>query len=257
MPESDLALLIDAAKAAGEIAARYWRKHPKTWEKPGHQGPVSEADIAVDDMLRETLTSARPDYGWLSEETADDLSRLEAFRTFIVDPIDGTRAFLGGERTFAHSLAVVEDGRPVAAAVYLPLRDKLYTASKGGGSSLNGTPLQVSNNQRIEGADVLIARPILEPRYWSGPVPFVHRHYRPSLAYRLCLIAEGRFDAMVTLRDSWNWDIAAGALMISEAGGVVSDRKGHPLVFNIPHPVSAGVIAANAKLHKALLKRLA
>lgn len=258
MPGNDLPLLIDAARAAGEIATRYWRQHPKTWEKPGHQGPVSEADIAVDEMLCEMLLSARPDYGWLSEETDDDPARLGTRRVFIVDPIDGTRAYLGGERTFAHSLAVVEDGRAVAGVVYLPQHDKLYCATEGGGAKLNDVPLTASPRRKLDGADVLIARPALEPRHWADEVPEVKRHLRPSLAYRLCLVAEGRFDAMVTLRDSWNWDIAAGALIVSEAGGKLSDRRGKPLSFNLPHPVSTGVIAAgNPVLHADLIGRLA
>jgi myo-inositol-1(or 4)-monophosphatase len=256
LPESDLALLIDAAHAAGHVAARFWRQSPRTWTKDDHQGPVSEADYAIDNMLRDTLTAARPDYGWLSEETEDGTARLSARRTFIVDPLDGTRAFLNSDRTFAHSLAVAEEGRVVAGVVFLPLRDKLYTASLGGGAALNGTPIRSGSRSGLDGAELLVAGAAMQPKYWRGHAPQIHRHLRPSLAYRLCLVAEGRFDAMLTIRDSWHWDIAAGALILSEAGAIVTDRLGSAIDFNTAHPVSRGVVAAGPALHGEMLARL-
>ena len=106
MPERDLALLTDAAREAGRIAMRFWRRDPQVWDKGGEHGPVTEADLAVNDMLKPMLLAARPDYGWLSEETPDNADRLSRDTVFIVDPIDGTRAFVAGEETLAHSLAV-------------------------------------------------------------------------------------------------------------------------------------------------------
>ncbi len=116
MPARDLALLTDAARQAGEIALRFWRQAPKTWEKPG-QGPVTEADLAVNAALRDMLRSARPDYGWLSEEDPDSETRLETEFQFILDPIDGTRSFIAGEDVFAISLAVVQNGTARAGVV--------------------------------------------------------------------------------------------------------------------------------------------
>lgn len=257
MPENDLDLLTRAAREAGGIARRYWRKHPKTWDKPGHQGPVSEADLAIDEMLREMLLEARPDHAWLSEETDDSPERLKARRLFIVDPLDGTRSFLKGERTFAHSLAVIHDGAVTAGVVLLPMLDKLYAAALGQGAALNGAPIRAGGRDALDGADMLVARPALEPAHWAGPVPQVHRHLRPSLAYRMCLVAEGRYDAMLTIRDSWDWDTAAGALILTEAGARVTDRTGRPFAFNTPLPMSPGVIAANPALHAGILARLA
>ncbi|MBN2907455.1 MAG: 3'(2'),5'-bisphosphate nucleotidase CysQ [Rhodobacteraceae bacterium] len=257
MPASDLALLIEAAQAAGRIAETYWRRDPRTWDKPGQQGPVTEADMEIDTMLRQRLTAARPGYGWLSEETEDDDARLSAERLFVVDPIDGTRAFIGGERSFAHALAVAVQGRITAAVVYLPMRDRLYSATLGGGATLNGAPIQASGRRALEGAAVLTARPALNPDHWKGPAPEVQRSLRASLAYRLCLVAEGRYDAMLTLRESWDWDTAAGSLIATEAGARVSDRTGAPLGFNTVRPVSAGVIAAPPPLHDEVIARLA
>lgn len=257
MPATDLALLTEAARDAGRIAQRFWRQDLRRWDKPGHQGPVSEADLVIDRTLRARLTAARPDYGWLSEETEDDPARLAAERVFVVDPIDGTRAFLEGDPTFAHALAVTRRGRVTAAVVYLPMRARLYGATEAGPALLNGRPIRASRRTSLEGASVLTARATMEPRNWSGPPPRLRRSLRASLAYRLCLVAEGRYDAMLTLRDSWDWDTAAGSLIAIRAGARVTDRSGADLSFDTEHPVSPGVVAAPPVLHGELIARLA
>lgn len=257
MPERDLALLTEAALRAGEIALGFWKRGPKSWDKGGGHGPVTEADLAVNDMLADLLRAARPDYGWLSEETEDGAARQDARRLFIVDPIDGTRAFLAGEETFAHSLAVAEAGRVTAAVVYLPAIDRLYTACDRGPALCDGQPIAASDRAGIAGASLLASAPSLAPQHWKGGAPEVKRSFRASLAYRLCLVAEGRFDGMVTLRDTWEWDIAAGALICERAGAVVTDRTGAGIVYNAAHPQAAGVIAAAPGLHGALIDRLA
>jgi len=251
LPESDLALLTEAALAAGEIASDYWGKGPRIWDKGDGAGPVTEADFAVDEMLRDRLLGARPDYGWLSEETEDGPERLERDRVFIVDPIDGTRAFIAGERTWAHSIAVAEAGRIIAASVYLPLKNRHYTAEIGKGAALNGKPIQNSDCADVAGARVLTSRPTLTTEFWPHGVPPVDRHFRPSLAYRLALVAEGRFDAMITFRDTWEWDVAAGALIVAEAGGTVTDQRGGNARFNNKRPMLDGLIAAAPVLHSA------
>ena len=257
MRESDLPLLRDAAYEAGHIARRHFGAEPETWQKRGGGGPVTEADLEVDRMLNARLTEARPGYGWLSEETRDGPARLSAERVFIVDPIDGTRSFIEGSRAFAHSIAVAERGRVIAGVVYLPMLDLLYEAELGRGAQLNGQPLAASDRGALEGAAILAARPQLDPALWPGGAPEVDRHYRPSLAWRLCLVAEGRFDGMVTLRDTWEWDIAAGCLIAAEAGAAVSDRAGCAPVFNNPGPSVPGILAGAAPVHAAMLRRLA
>jgi myo-inositol-1(or 4)-monophosphatase len=253
-PREDLTLLIEAARGAGRIAARYFRDEPEVWDKPGGAGPVTEADIAVNDMLRDRLTDARPGYGWLSEETPDDDARLGAARVFVIDPIDGTQAFIEGSSSFAHSLAVVEDGAVIAAVVYLPIRGKLYAAARGHGATLNDLPIRASQARHLEQAEVLATRATLGPDHWPRGVPPVTRVYRPSLAYRMALVGEGRFDAMLTFRPTWEWDIAAGALIIAEAGGLATDAGGAPLRFNAAVPRVAGVLAAAPDLHGAILQ---
>ena len=258
-PEADLDLLIQAAHTAGEVALRYFKGSAKVWDKADNQGPVSEADLAVNDHLQGVLAGARPAYGWMSEESdpLGDLSRLSAETLFIVDPIDGTRAFLDGQPGWAHALAVVQGGRPVAGVVHLPALGLTYAARAGGGATLNGTPIAATTRADPEGATALTTRAALEPAHWPGGAPGLVRHFRPSLAWRLALVGEGRFDAMLTLRDAWDWDIAASALIASEAGALVTDLSGSALSFNSARARSPGILAAPPALHAALRARLA
>ncbi|MFP7569663.1 3'(2'),5'-bisphosphate nucleotidase CysQ [Marivita sp. S2033] len=256
MPESDLRLLIDAAKAAGEIALREKARGLDIEDKPDDAGPVTQADYAVDAALREELTAARPGYGWLSEESEDDLKRLNTERVFIVDPIDGTRSFIKGERTWAHSLAIVENGIVTAGVVYLPEMNLLYSAETSKGAFCNDAQVRVSNDVDVDHARVLATRPNMDSAHWRGAAPQFTRSHRPSLAYRLCLVAQGRYDAMLTLRPSWEWDIAAGALIMSEAGATVTDRRGAALVFNNPVPQTQGVLGARSALHSQITSGL-
>jgi myo-inositol-1(or 4)-monophosphatase len=251
----DLALLTDAARAAGEIALRYWNNAPLAWEK-GDQGPVTEADIAVNDMLKATLRAARPDYGWLSEETPDDAARLECDHVFIIDPIDGTRAFIAGERNFSHSLAVAYRGQVVAGAVYLPAKDQLFTASLDGPALCDGQPIAPTQTLLAGDPKILTPKANLDSDFWQGPAPLFRRSFRTSLAYRLCLVAQGRHDGMMSFRNTWEWDIAAGSLIASRAGAKVTDGRGQPLRFNNPSPHTPGVLAAGPALHAELVARL-
>lgn len=252
----DLSLLIEAAKRSGEIATPFWRADPKQWDKGNGAGPVTEADLAVDEMLHDFLISARPDHGWLSEETKDTDARLSCERTFIVDPIDGTRSFIAGQNNWSHSIALAENGEVIAAVVYLPLRQRLFAAQKGKGATLNGDALHVSTTSNADGASLLTAKSNLDPAHWpSGTPAFVHKS-RSSLAYRMSLVAQGRYDAMLTLRNTWEWDVAAGTLLVREAGGTVTDLAGALPKFNKASPAFSGLIAAHAPLHCDICERL-
>jgi len=256
LPASDLPLLLDAAVEAGKIAAKFWRADPEAWDKPDNAGPVTEADLAVDAMLKAELLAARPDYGWLSEETTDTPSRLEHERCFIVDPIDGTRAFMAGEKTFSHSLAVAERGVITAAVVFLPMREAMFTATIGGGAQLNGRAMTPDRRADLQGAHLLGSKPSFRVENWRGGALPVEHHFRTSLAYRFCLVASGEFDGMITLHPCWEWDIAGGDLIAREAGATVTDQHGAALTFNNAHPKQAGVFAAAPAVHQELLRRL-
>lgn len=252
----ELSLLTEAAEEAGKIARRWWKKSPQVWDKGGALGPVTEADLAVDACLRELLLGARPGYGWLSEESEDGPARMDARRTFILDPIDGTRAFIEGQEGFSHAIAVVEDGRVVAGVVFLPVPGTLYAATADGPATRNDEPIHPSPSA-LDGAQVLTAKVSLDPRFWrGGRPPPIKRAFRPSLAWRLCLAAEGRFDATFTLRPAWEWDVAAGALIAERAGAVVTDRRGATLAFNSEKGLVNGMIVAGPALHAALLAQL-
>ncbi len=252
----DLALLSAAAVEAGRLARSYWGRDLDQRDKGDGQGPVSEADLAVDRLLHARLRGARPGYGWLSEESPDDQDRHAASRSFIVDPIDGTRSFLARERVWAQSLAIIENGVVLAGVVHLPMLRRTYAAARGLGATLNGAEIRAGTRAALDGAEVLTNAAGLDPAAWPGGVPPVVRAFRPSLAYRLCLVAEGRYDAMLTLRDAWEWDVAAGALIAGEAGAVVTDRRGRRPMFNAAHPATDGLVAAGAAVHAGLMGRL-
>lgn len=235
---------------------RFFGKDLDVTDKPDGAGPVTEADLAVNTMLAQFLGAARPNYGWLSEETEDDTARLSTKRQFVIDPIDGTRGFIEGSKDWGHSLAIVEEGQVICAAVYLPVRDLLFAATLGGGATRNGAAI-APRIATIEDATILSAKINLDPQFWKdGAVPAVKRTFRSSLAYRLCLVADGSFDGMMTFRPSWEWDIAAGALIASEAGAVVTDQTNRPLRFNNSHPQVPGVLVAGPELHAGLAARL-
>ena len=252
----DLDLLIEAARAAGQTALQFTGARARRWEKPDGTGLVTEADLAVNALLEDRLRCARADYGWLSEESEDDPARLAREAVFVVDPIDGTRGFAQGSSDWAHSLAIARGGRVTEAVIFLPARDKLYVARAGGGARLNGAPVKVSGRATLAGAEILTSRAAMDPRHWRAGPPRIRRAHRPSLAYRMALVAQGRYDGILTVFPSWEWDIAAGDLILREAGAEVTDKTGHPLAFNNPQPRLPGVVAAPRKLHAAFLANL-
>lgn len=248
----DRDLLSAAAREAGQLALAFRARGMRDWEKnPGD--PVSEADLAADVLLQERLKPARPDYGWLSEETADDQSRLKTKRSFLIDPIDGTRAFLKNRPEFVVACAVVEDGQPIAAAIYDPSADVMYDAVKDGGARKDGQPLSISQHDSIKGA-----RLIGDPgRLGDLRAMGAEAHTVNSAALRLCRLADGLADAVVAVRPKWDWDLAAGHLLVEEAGGVFTSSKGEPVQYNRASAVQDPPLAAGPVLHALLLERLA
>ena len=252
---ADRALLVAAAEAGGRIALDRRGRHGRVVEKAGGHGPVSEADLAVNAALKARLTEARPGYGWLSEEDPDGPARLSAARVFVLDPIDGTRTYVKGGADFAVSVAVVEAGRAIAGAVHLPAHGVTYAAHLGGGARRDGAAIQASARRDLAEATATGARGQFQAEHWPGGAPEIVPDARPSLAYRLCLVAEGRYDLMVTFRPAWEWDIAAGSLIATEAGAIVTDPEGAALVFNAAGARAPGVIAAAPGLHGLLIAR--
>jgi myo-inositol-1(or 4)-monophosphatase len=253
---SDAALLVESVREAGKIARRFYGGTYKSWDK-SHGNPVTEADIEIDEFLKKTLLTARPDYGWLSEETADDPARLTRKRVFVVDPIDGTYGFLRHRPQFTIVAAVVENGRPIAGAVYNPITEEMFEAAKGGGARLNAEPIRVSAQSGFEHMRLLAERKLSDPALWTVPWPeSVISETRASVAYRMVLVAAGAYDAMVSLTHKSDWDLAAADIVISEAGGLVTTSDGKELVYNREKPDHPNVICAGPVLHARLLERM-
>lgn len=252
---ADLALLIAAAREAGQIALGYFKRDPKVWTK-GANSPVTEADLAANHALHATLTAARPDYGWLSEESADTPDRLDRRRLFVVDPIDGTRGFIDGNPDWCVSVALVEDGAAVAAALFVPAREELFEATAGGGARLNGEAIRVSDRQALEGAR--IAGPARHLRAMAGHgMDPRERRFTPSLAYRFALVACGRVDVATARPGAYDWDLAAVDLLVQEAGGTLRDLEGAPLRFNDVIPRHPALIASTPGLASAAMAIIA
>ena len=253
--DADLQLAQAAALEAGRIALGYFRKNPRWRDKPDHT-PVSEADLAVDAALKKTLLSARPDDGWLSEETADDLSRLEKSRVWVLDPVDGTRGFLLNDPHWCVSLALVADHRPVLGVIHAPALGNTWIAAAGKGAFLNGEPIRVSPREELAGAHIIGPRYIHDARRWESPWPQVSVTRLPSLALRLARVASADADGMIAPGHKSDWDIAAGDIIIREAGGKITDARGEEIIYNREATRPFGVIAANPVLHGQLLKRM-
>ena len=252
----DLALIRDAAVAAGEMALAERDRGLKIWSKSGGS-PVTSADVAVDRLLRDALLSARLDYGWLSEETTDGTDRLSRRRIFVVDPIDGTVAYMKGKPWWCIPIAVVEDGRPVAAVIHAPALGETFTAALGGGATLNGRAVTASDTTDLDDASVLADARLMEGPLWPEPWPAMRFEKRNAIAYRMALVAAGAFDAAIALTPKWDWDICAGALIAEEAGAKVSDHHGRPWRFNQPDPRQASLICSAPALHPLIVRRTA
>jgi myo-inositol-1(or 4)-monophosphatase len=246
---ADLSLILDAASEAGRIAMGFFNRSQEVWMKGG-MSPVSEADYAVDTYLRETLTAARPDYGWLSEETADSPLRLNSRRTFVVDPIDGTRAFLDGQSMWCVSIAVVENGEPIAGVLECPARNEIFTAETGGGAFRNGAAIRVKDPGEIfdvAGPHQFVQATPADLRERLRTVPYI-----PSLAYRVAMVANGELDATFVKPNAHDWDLAAADLMLREAGGHVLDQRGRTLHYASPNPRHGALVAGSGLLLMAM-----
>jgi myo-inositol-1(or 4)-monophosphatase len=242
--------LAAAVREGGALALQTFRGQIKSWIKD-KTSPVSEADLAVDALLRERLTAIR-DVGWLSEETEDDPARLTETEVWVVDPIDGTRAYLAGLADWAVSVALVHAGRPAVAALYAPVTDELFLSIAGHGATLNGAPIQTSPGEQLAGAKFSGAKRRLEslaafePRIETTP-------RIPSLALRLARVATGAIDGTFAAPNSHDWDLAAADLLVHEAGGVLTTLTGQSLIYNRPDPVHGALVAAGRPRHAILL----
>lgn len=252
MPGRNLEAVIAATREVGDMAMARWRGEGQAidvWHK-SHDNPVSDVDLAVDARLKAVLGAMVPEAGWLSEETADNDARLSRRAMWCVDPIDGTRDFIRGRPGWAVSVALVVDGAPELGVLYAPALDELWVAQRGRGAQLNGEALRASRRTSFDGA-----------RVPADSLPKIDRDLvmvtKPnSIALRMALVADDRADLVATLRWGFEWDVAAAALIATEAGATVTDAFGAPLVFNTPRAQAFGVIACAPGIHRAVVDRL-
>lgn len=246
----DARLVADAAYEAGKVALGFFGANPKTWAKAG-DSPVTEADIAVDNLLKHRLMASRPGYGWLSEETADTPDRMDRSRLFVVDPIDGTRAFINGDPRWAVSVAIVEGTRPIAAALYQPATDDLLVAASGRGAWRGPNPLKVTDRSTMAGATLSAPRKFTVLEHAIEGLDITLASPVPSLALRIAHVATGFSDAAFAFPRSHDWDLAAADLIVAEAGGRLADIEGETLVYNRVVPRHPALIAAGPGIFDA------
>ena len=248
-----------AVREAGALAHSMFGSPIRTWTKGPTASPVSDADIAVDRLLRERLAGAdiSADLGiaWLSEESADDPARLSARYVWIVDPIDGTRGYIEGAADWAVSAALVESGRPIAACLYAPVGKEFFSARSGSGAMLNGAAISATTGASLEGARIAGPRQLLERLTAIAP-PFALMPRMRSLALRLARVAQGTFDAAIAGGNSHDWDLAAADLLVHEAGGALTPIGGGTVTYNRPVPRHGMLVATGRNRHAALTELL-
>jgi myo-inositol-1(or 4)-monophosphatase len=247
----DVELLQDAVREAGQLAFSLFRTDLKNWTK-GASSPVSEADIAVNDLLEARLRTATPDYGWLSEESVDDEDRLGRRLVWIVDPIDGTRGYLAGREDWCVSVALVEDAAPVLAAVFAPATKEFFFAARGKGATRNAAPIHVTAGTELDFARVAGPKPLVERLNPSSAEIVLHPRIG-SLALRLCRVAEGKLDAAFAGGQSRDWDLAAANLIVQEANGRMTALSGDPILYNRREVAHGMLVAAGRDRHASIV----
>ncbi len=252
----ELLVARDAALAAGQILQRYFRDGGYQIDSKGRNNPVTTADFEADSELKQILRDAFPDYGWLSEETADNDDRLTRDRVWIVDPLDGTKEFIKGIPEFVVAIALADHGVPVMGVSYNPIKDELFAGIPGAGCLLDGIPVTVSDTRTLDHSTILASRSETARGEWKAYEGRVTVRPIGSVAYKLALVAAGQADATFTLTPKSEWDIASGVALIIAAGGRVTDLHGDPMRFNQASVKTPGFVASNGHLHAQLERML-
>jgi myo-inositol-1(or 4)-monophosphatase len=247
----DAGLLRDTVREAGALALSLFRTELKTWTKGG-SSPVSEADIAVNDLLEARLRSATPDYGWLSEESVDDQGRLDKRLVWIVDPIDGTRGYLAGREDWCVSVALVEGTSPLLAAVYAPASEEFFFAVRGKGATHNDSAVRATDGTEMDFSRVAGPKPLVERLSPLSRDITLHPRIG-SLALRLCRVAQGSLDAAFAGGQSRDWDLAAANLIVQEANGMMTALSGDQILYNRRDVAHGVLVAAGRDRHASIV----
>jgi len=250
----ELTLARRAARAAGDILRGHWRRGDYQIGSKGKDNPVTQADLEADRALKRLLHDPFPEYGWLSEETADSEARLKCRRVWIVDPLDGTKEFIQGIPEFCVAVALVEEGHPVLGVTYNPITREMFWSARGMGCHLNTEAVRVTRTRVLRHANVLASRSETARGEWEVFHGRLKVSPTGSVAYKLALVAAGKGDATFTRSPKSEWDIASGAALLAEAGGTMTDIHGTMIRFNQRRVKVAGMIADNTVLHEQLVK---
>ena len=250
----ELTLAQKAARAAGDILRGHWRRGDYQIGSKGKDNPVTQADLEADRALKRLLHDPFPQYGWLSEETADSEARLKCRRVWIVDPLDGTKEFIQGIPEFCVAVALVEEGHPVLGVTYNPITREMFWSARGMGCHLNTEAVRVTRTRVLRRANVLASRSETARGEWEVFHGRLKVSPTGSVAYKLALVAAGKGDATFTRSPKSEWDIASGAALLAEAGGTMTDIHGTVIRFNQRRVKVAGMIADNTVLHEQLVK---
>ncbi|GIU67590.1 inositol monophosphatase family protein [Candidatus Phycosocius spiralis] len=252
---ADLALAVAAANEAGAMAMRFYGQELDVSNKSPND-PVSNVDIAIDAFLKAQLREARPNYGWLSEESVDDHSRHSARFCWVVDPIDGTRAFIKAKPHFTICIGLLDHNVPVLGVVFNPATGEMFEAIQGGGARLNGVEIAPSTCDAIEGCAMLGDPAMFRHPAWQPPWPQMDVVSRNSIAYRMCLVACGQYDAAIALSAKQDWDLVAASVIVDEAGAIATTHEGAALMYNQPNPRQISLVVAGRGLHSLLIGRV-
>ena len=244
-----------AAHEAGNIIHSFFHSEYEVKMK-GRGNPVTEADIAADNKLKEILTSEFPEYGWLSEETRDTPDRLTKNRVWVVDPIDGTKEFVEGIPNFVVSIGLVENGIPILGVIHNPINKDTYTATLGGGIFFNGEQTIIDDKTEFSKISILNSRSETHKGLWEPYIP----HFKKlipigSIALKLAMVAANKADMVATVKPKNEWDICAGHCLINEAGGTLLTLEGEEITYNNPKTlITPGLVAGNESVVNSFIK---
>ncbi len=248
-------LLCDAVREAGELALRMSRAGVDSWDKTDGT-PVSDADLAVDKLLAARLQAETPEFGWLSEEIGREDGTQGKSNVWVVDPIDGTSAYLSGSEHWCVGACLLSQGRPVAAAAFAPAQGRFYEAMLGAGARLNGNTMRVSGKQELDGSSFVAHKSAISQSKWKSPVPQINCAMTTSLILRHCVVATGEFDGAIAFGKKHDWDLAPGDLIVHEAGGSTRDLDARRFVYNRAGTRQNGLMAGSKALLDEIRERL-
>lgn len=249
------AILIEAVISAGDTIRALSNKNHVKFQKKGDNSLLTDADIQANQILKEQLLHNFPKYGWLSEETNDRMIRLGKKRTWVVDPLDGTKEYINKIAEYAISAALVENGAPILAAVFNPATNELFYAAEGQGAWMNDKQIFCTQtcNKKIK---ILASRSEVAKGDWQCFMEHFNVSPMGSIAYKLALVAAGKADATFSFEPRSEWDIAAGVLLVQESGGIVHDLSGRPFMFNQKNTRVNGVIASSKIVYCDVMKKI-